>query len=169
MHETGVAPKGYGNSERYIEEQFPLRDQLRKWFFEPLSQLGGDQAFIAMILSLLLIEKWLRVSRGHGEQTFSENSPPIRDFAAAFDIDQNLAYRFWSDWRNGLLHRGMPKTEQFGGYTMSNDYGFAVVSDGNFVKVNPWRFRDRVLEIVGSDRNLWKDAQAPLAKEFRLV
>ncbi len=168
MHETGIAPKGYGSGERYIEEQFPLKDQLIKWFFQPLGELKGHQAFVAMILSLLLVEKWLRVSMGHGEQSFSENSPPIRDFAAVFGIDPDLAYRFWSDWRNGLLHRGMPKTEQFDGYMISGDYGFAVALDGKVVKVNPWRFRDRVLEIVGADRGVWKDAEAPLAKEFKL-
>ena len=167
--ETGKAPPSSRPKETIVEEQFPLREQLGRWFFGPLSELSGHQAFIAMILAIILLEKWLRVSRGYGDEQFSEGSKPIRELAELYGVTPDVAYRFWQDWRNGLLHRAMPQTEHFEGYSMSADYPEALRAEGTHIYVNPWRFRDRVIDLLAKDRDLWRDSQAPLAKEFKVV
>ncbi len=167
--QTGIAPPDSARGTEIVEHSTPLRDQLERWYFEPLREMRGAQAFPAMILAIILIEKWLRVSQGYGDGEFSQGSKPIRELARLLEVEPDAAYWFWQDWRNGLLHRAMPKAEHFDGYTMSGDYKRIIEVDGNHIRVNPWLFRDRVLEVVSKDRSLWKDQECPLAKEFKVI
>ena len=166
--ETGICPPGFSDVSPRFEVQTTLREQTTKWFLDPLSKLTSDEAFIAMIISIVLLEKWLRVSREHGEETFSETSKAIRDFAGVFNLQPRDAFYFWQDWRNGLLHRGMPKFDWIDGYFMSSKYPEAVAVENKVVRVNPWLFRDKVLELVRTDRKMWSDPMCPLAKVIRV-
>jgi len=73
-------------------------------------------------------------------------------------------FRFWQDWRNGILHRAMPNVVHFSGYIMSGKFGRALEVDEPRLKINPWKFRDVVLAKVEKDRALWRDPRNPLAK-----
>jgi hypothetical protein len=167
--QTGIAPPGSVRGTEMVEHATPLRDQLERWYFKPLREMKGAQAFPAMILAIILIEKWLRVSQGYGDGEFCQGSKPVRELARLLEVEPDAAYWFWQDWRNGLLHRAMPKAGHFDGYTMSADYKRIIEVDGKHIRVNPWLFRDRVLEVVSKDRDLWKDQECPLAKEFMVI
>ena len=60
-----------------------------------MRKLEGHDAFVAMILSLILVEKWLRVTRGFGDQDFSNGSKPIREFGDLFGVEPDMAFDFW--------------------------------------------------------------------------
>jgi hypothetical protein len=159
---TGVAPVGAGAQR---EAPIPQKEKVDQWFFEPLKNMKGHDAFIAMAITLLLYEKYLRVRERLGDgKIFTQGAKTFRIMAEDFGPNPDECFKFWQDWRNGILHRAMPGVEHFEGYIMSGEFPRPLEVDGRRLKINPWRLRDVVLAKVEKDRALWKDPSNPLAK-----
>ncbi len=65
---------------------------------------------------------------------------------------------FWSVFRIGLLHGGMPQVGKVK-FALKHEYSaypeFKTISDGTrYVCINPWKFADRVAQEFLSDENL---------------
>lgn len=168
---TGVAPQATNPANPKYSEDLargeriePLRARIDKWYFETLKKFDGHDAFISMIVSLVLYEKHLREVHTLSEESFTEGHKVFTTMSEDFRVSPLDCFRFWQDWRNGLLHRAMPKVQYYSSYTMSGDYKRALDIVDGAVILNPWRFRDRVIEIVKKNRDMWKNDDCPLAK-----
>jgi hypothetical protein len=161
--ETGRCPPGMGGSS---ESSHLQREKIDKWFLDPLRDMKGDHAFVAMMVCVALYEKYLRVAKGIGDEAkFSKGSKAFRIMEEDFDFPAADCYRFWQDWRNGLLHRAMPNVAEFEGYVLKGgEYSKALQVDGKRLKIDPWKFRDIVARLVSKERGMWKDPKNPLAK-----
>jgi len=113
--------------------------------------MDGDQAFIAMSICFLLYEKYLRrtgkLKRG---EKFSEGSKVFNQIGSDMAISSYFAFLIWRDWRNGLLHAGMPLTRAGLEWELDGKTEKIVAQDGKKVILNPWLFRDRIVTKVAS-------------------
>ena len=149
------------------ESSHVQKEKVDQWYFEPLRKMRGDQAFVAMTISIILYEKYLRTSKklGGGKIFRTQNAKAFKIMSEDFGFPAADCFRFWQDWRNGLMHRAMPTIGHFAGYTLSGErYPRALQIDGKTLKIDPWKFRDVVLSLVEKDRVMWKDPKNPLAK-----
>jgi hypothetical protein len=163
--QTGKCPPGsFGTNESHHVQN----EKIEKWFLGPLrsmSKMKGDQAFIAMMVCLVLYEKYLRVAKEIGDEKFCQGSKAFRIMSEDFDFPPDDCYRFWQDWRNGLLHRAMPSIGHYDGYVLSGDkYPKPLQIDGKRLKIDPWKFCAIVIRLVDRERTMWKDPKNPLAK-----
>lgn len=120
-----------------------------------------------MEICFLLYEKFLRKTVGIEDATFSDTHPVFNHVGSHFRVSRELAYEFWSHWRNGLLHRAMPAAAEKRTYWMTGKQDEPILVSGDHVSINPWRIRDIVIELVQANRKIWTDADFPLAKELK--
>lgn len=145
------------------------KELIEQWYLEPLEKMGGHQAFVCMAICFLLYEKYLRAVLGLDENyKFSKGSKVFGVVGSDFGVSASLAYSMWSDWRNGLLHRGMPNDGGDYVWMMTSKQKEICVQKGNEVWINPWRLRDCVVGKL-RQKKVWRDAKSPLMREFRII
>ncbi|MEK7951778.1 hypothetical protein [Luteolibacter soli] len=174
---TGHYPQGSFSTVQQdtarFEVQKPRREMVEDWFCGPLSEMSKDRhsAFVVMMVSIALYEKYLRYSTAMKEgDKFSDSAKAFELMASEFGIKKEDCFGFWQDWRNGLLHKAMPKIERFpGGYEMSGDFERALHVKGDKLEINPWKFRDVVVEKIRSNGKMWNDEESPLAKIVKIT
>jgi hypothetical protein len=140
------------------------QDRAKMWILDPLSDFADHEAFPAMIVSIILFEKYARVHKGH-HGGFTVNSKGIAILAATFGLTNQEAFWFWGDWRNGLLHRCMPRLKYCPDYMITGQ-GAGVRFDNGKLFVNPWEFRSEILKLVNSEPKFWTDPQYALPEEY---
>ena len=146
------------------------KELIEQWYLEPLERMGGHQAFVCMAICFLLYEKYLRSVHGiPPEEKFSEGAKVFRFIGEDFGVSESLAYRLWSDWRNGLLHRGMPKANGDFVWILTGKQEEIVAEKGHEVWVNPWMLRDRIVGKLRQKKEIWRDSDSPLMREFRII
>lgn len=151
-----------------MNEQEAL-DKFKLWYVEPVEKLkelsDGAGGFVAFIVGLTLYERLIYSKlKLIGHKTSSE------DFDEAMNEDLKLTdYQrkvFWDMFRNGLLHKAMPKLGKTGyrfhdcftGYPQFvNEKGYELIH------INPWKFTDRVLNEFSENPKL-----ILIAKEYPL-
>jgi hypothetical protein len=143
------------------------KDLISRYYLIPLKEMNGDQAFIAMSICFLLYEKYLRrtgkLKRG---EHFSEGSKVFNQIGSDLDTSKHFAFLIWRDWRNGLLHAGMPFTRAGLEWELDGKTDKVVAQDGKKVILNPWLFRDKIVNKVASKKEIWVDLEAPLMMEY---
>jgi hypothetical protein len=131
----------------------------QRWFARPFKVLEekldhGDGGFIVLATSCFLYERYAKaILKEHGAMGNTDGIyARLQD---DFDVDADTAKLFWEIIRNGFLHFGMPKLFEGGkpiadGWQTSNyDVPMEIDrSSGVVLKVNPWRFGSRVVELV---------------------
>jgi hypothetical protein len=171
---TGQAPpiatsKPAAATPVVTESGTPRRELIEQWYLDPLEKMCGHQAFICLAICFLLYEKYLRVVYGlPADYKFSEGAEIFRPIGKDFGVSEQMAYRLWSDWRNGLLHRGMPKANGDYVWMLTGDQKEIVVEKGKEVWINPWLLRDRIVENLRGKKEIWRDAESPLMREFKI-
>jgi hypothetical protein len=141
-------------------------ERAAKWILDPLAKMADHEAFPSMMISIILIEKWLRRCKGH-RGLFSNTSIGVTVLAAEFAIAPDEAFWFWQDWRNGLLHQCMPKLKWCSGYEISGS-GPALAFTGKRLFLNPWAFRAKVIALVNAEANFWNDPEYALPDIFEV-
>jgi hypothetical protein len=164
---TGQAPTD--RREEYTQTAKSNWELVEQYYIEPLSKMGGHEAFICLINCFALYEKYLRKTQDIPlEETFSEGHRVFHTIGKELGISETVAYLFWSHWRNGLLHHAMPKSSQsYTTWLTSVRQPSPITIDGNHISINPWSFRDFVLEKLASSKKIWKEEDFPLLTEIR--
>jgi hypothetical protein len=148
----------------YTSEQLFYR-----WYVEPLEAVKSlpeaKGGFVALAVSCFLYERYaIAVIKSFGAKATKENK--IKQLATDFNVDEKIAGYFWDVIRNGLLHAGMPKQKQNDDKLLPRwafrqnflhpiellDYEGELI-----LKVQPFLFADRVLELWQENLELLKD------------
>ena len=144
-------------------------DKFNKWFFEPLSKCDAHGSFIILLVCLPLYEKYLRNKDFIGEsENFTEGHKVFRSIGKDIVVPEKVAFSFWQIFRNGLCHRGMPKQIDLIRYELVRNSDFIANYDDKqkVLKVNAFKFRDLVLNLIRADINIFKDTDYPFAEEY---
>lgn len=133
-----------------------------RWFVRPLGKLqsipNGDGGFIALATCCFLYERYA-IAIIKKSEVKADKSSLITQFAEDFSTSEETAKAFWSVIRDGILHQGLPKQSEHGkrklpGYILHHSFINPVeLADWGgepILKIQPWRFMHRVIE-------LWQD------------
>jgi hypothetical protein len=174
---TGVCPPEFfstGGSQWSSPDAAPApaskKELIEVWFIEPLRRMDGHQAFVCLSVCLFLYEKYLKKTGQIGkDEKFSEGHKVFKQMGKDLGISADDAYEFWSCWRNGLAHQGMPKISDKYHWGMTGEQKELVIIDGDTFTINPWLIRDKILNKVENKKEIWNDEFAPLMKVFRIT
>jgi hypothetical protein len=167
---TGKAPPEAVVGFVVKPKEHPLREKVAMWYFKPLHDMKGHEAFICLAICFSLYEKYLRQTGAMPkEQEFSHDHKVFRLVAEQINTDPNTAYLIWNSWRNGLLHRAMPNEKDDVKWFLDGNLNVPVVIEGANITINPWRLRDRILDVVEAERDIWNDSEAPLMNVYEVT
>jgi hypothetical protein len=155
-------------NSRLIEKSVSRAELIDTWYLEPLKKMSGSQAFICLSVCLFLYEKYLRKTQKiEMDCKFSKGHKVFRCIGVDFGISADDSFEFWSCWRNGLAHQGMPKKSQLYNWAMTRDQEKPIVITEDTLSVNPWKLRDVILDIISNHPQIWRDELAPLMQVFK--
>ena len=156
--------KGSGGSSTMPD----ARELFRRWYIAPLRRLeelpNGDGGFVVLATACFLYERYAKAFlKAAGDSGTTDNL--IARLSADFGIPDDAARAFWNVIRDGFLHQGMPliKNQQgnlVDGWRTCATHEHAIELDGKILKVEPWRFRDRVLDLFDSRPDLIEHNQS---------
>jgi hypothetical protein len=154
----------------YTEVNKSLQDKVEQWYLKPLERMSKHDAFVCLSICFLLYEKYLRATKKIGaDEAFSQGHSVFKKIGKTFNMPADDAFYFWNYWRNGLLHRAMPKEGKSRTYCMTPHQEKSVVVTGDSFSLNPWLFRDEIVKLIRANRAIWKDEDFPFAREFKLA
>jgi hypothetical protein len=144
---------------------------VEQYYIEPLRRMKGHEAFVCLTACFPLYEKYLRrIEDIPPEEKFAEGHRVFRVIGKHFGISEKVAYEFWTHWRNGLLHRGMPGASlSYTTWLTPFEQGSPVVVSDMHISINPWSFRNFVLNLLDGAKKIWKDNDFPLLQEIRKI
>ena len=140
-------------------------ERFRRWFVDPVEKLktlpNGDGAFAALSIGFLLCERYYRIV-ANTQEVVKDNKFKK---AAAKDLNVNATFfqRFWSAYRNGLMHQGTPKVHEEDGIKYKwriddkyHEYPTYFDKGGfRYVCLNPWKFTDfMIAKFLGNPSRL---------------
>ena len=147
-----------------------FREKIAKWYFKPLRAMKGDDAFVCLAVCFLLYEKYLRLTSAMPEkENFIQDHKVFGLVGEQINTDPDTAFLIWNSWRNGLLHRAMPKEKEEVQWALDGNLNVPVKVEGSTITLNPWMLRDRILKVVEAKRGIWKDAEAPLMNVYEVA
>ncbi len=130
-------------------------ERLRLWFKSPVSKLSGDDAFVVLMVSMSLFERFVKASLK--EQNLKATPEKFRQEAAhILNLDSNLFNKFWGMYRDGMQHYLQPKTFTSGDIKYSWEISsrhsklpeFRIDSPTHHtVIVNPWEWFSLVFDL----------------------
>lgn len=129
-------------------------DRFKLWYVEPLRALeampSGQGGFVALATACFLYERYAAaVLRSQGRK--ADKAAKVGQLCKDFGVDQATAEAFWNIIRDGILHQGMPlQRKDLPQWAFHHTYPvMALDSAGGvrFLKVQPWKFMHRVLEL----------------------
>lgn len=174
---TGIVPPGalssaghQSTSRDVATISLSKKELVDIWFLGPLRRMNGDQAFICLSVCLFLYEKYLKKTGHIGEgEKFSQGHKVFNQMGSDLGIGVDDAYEFWTCWRNGLAHQGMPKISEKYYWGMTGGQSKMVAIQDNSFTINPWLIRDKILNKVEQKKEIWNDEFAPLMKVFHIT
>lgn len=167
MKTTPTSGSNFQPEDEEIKES--KTEKIEKWFFKPLENFREHEGFIILMVCIPLYEKYLRMKGFIKEdENFSEGHEVFKQIGKDLGLSSQFAYNFWQKFRNGLCHRGMPKCDGIK-YEMVRDSEKIASFDNHksLLRINPFKFRDKIKELVMANINVFKDMQYPLASEYR--
>jgi hypothetical protein len=164
---TGIGPNA--TAPQYFATPKNNWELVEQYYLKPLCAMSGHQAFVCLTICFPLYEKLLRKTLSiNDEEKFSKDHKVFKEMGTHWDISTDVAFEFWQHWRNGLLHRAMPKTGD--GYRSwlapNGDKALTVDKDGH-LSIQPWLFRDQIVALLEKSKGIWKDSDFPLLQEIR--
>jgi hypothetical protein len=146
------------HSPQYPIETDPLT-LFRRWYSVPLRELeklpNGDGGFVVLATSCFLYERYAKAALD-STGTRATDEAMIGQLAADLQSDVDTATQFWDLIRNGFLHQAMPKQKVFGkaaptrwetNGVFTAPFRIATDTSGSVLQIQPWLFRDRVLDL----------------------
>jgi len=127
------------------------------WFAEPLRALekmpSGQGGFVALATACSLYERYAKASLS--KRGMAADRPNlIGQLGIDFSVDGATADAFWAVIRDGILHQAMPvqkkRSAPLPRWAFHHNYPVMSLEEINgeqFLKVQPWKFMDRVLEL----------------------
>lgn len=173
---TGQYHPGFGEfggntgSPCSSETGLSKKERIHQWFLEPLMAMDEHQAFICLMACFPLWEKFLRATGEIGEGAkFSEGQPVFKFLGTKWGTSQQIAYQIWQNFRNGLLHQAMVKTDSDYDFflTAGKEQRGIVTVEGKSVIINPWSFRDQIVTLIGDNKQIWDDREFSFMKVYR--
>jgi hypothetical protein len=153
--------------------------RFRMWYSDPLDFFQHkkplapkerhdrfDGAFLAMSLGLFLFERYYRIKSGTHDVEPDPNTTD-KDWPSEFrkcassdlNIDLEFLTAFWTVFRNGVQHQGMPKRVQQGYkgkkvwhlWDISSDYTNLpqvhwISATEMVICINPWKFAELMIQ-----------------------
>jgi hypothetical protein len=160
---TGQMPSGYSSGGGSHSTGVSKKERIEKWYLEPLERMSGHEAFVCLCVVFLLYEKYLRRTEQIDEnERFTKGHKVFKLVGSDLGVDQDTAFELWANWRNGLLHRAMPLSNDSITWALSGTPKVAVSRSGNQLTLNPWIIRDIVVNKVRQKKHIWQDTAAPL-------
>lgn len=120
---------------------------------------------------LPLYERYIVAKLKHeGADTSDENQRA--EISADLNLDDRQRAVFWATFRVGLCHQAMPQDGRTK-WVVSSEYGalpeFAEENGTDYVKLDPWKFAERVLQKYENEPHLITVSESfPLASIFRM-
>lgn len=136
------------------------RTNFAKWFKGPILKLQRDSetGFILVMISLALLERYLRQKSGLGEgRVNAKFLNELTDLFPMLKSDPLLAQKFWSVSRNGLMHQATFRSVWGGNkVTMGLHENAPMIEhqkDGHddIFMISPKEFSRRVLQTIEDD------------------
>jgi hypothetical protein len=143
-------------------------DHFKMWYVEPLRALEampmGQGGFIALATACFLYERYaVAVLNAQGKK--ADRSGKLSQLVNDFNVDDATAKAFWDVIRDGLLHQGMPMQQKQGKilprWAFHHSYPLVALENINgeiWLKVQPWKFMDRVLSLWDSNFDLLRQS-----------
>lgn len=135
-------------------------ERFEGWFAQPIAKLrevpDGDGAWVALSVALFLCERYYRTVTNTQED--SRDSDRFKQEAASdLGITPAKFPIFWSVYRNGIQHQGMPRKylDRATGITYYAEIHESYYEIPSFVpydsatwavRISPWRFADLIVE-----------------------
>lgn len=138
--------------------------RIEKWYIQPLLRLDGDQGLLVLMALFPLYEKHLRMCFEFNDK-FTEGSRIFLTIGKHLELSQSDAYVFWTNMRNGLLHRAIPKIEDNFRYGV-RDTGKPVELLDKCFWINPFELRDRIIKEIRPHLQKWRYDDMPIPKTF---
>jgi hypothetical protein len=162
MGETGMFKIGGKHQNRTS-----IKDRIKAWYINPLLKMKKDDCFICLSICFLLYEKYL--TSKYGNDNFSDGQECFKEMGRTFKISSDESYEFWQTFRNGLLHRAMPKLNGKVLYKLVSDQVDPIKRTGIHVSVNPWKIRDIITELLLKKQalDMWRDDDYPLLFDYK--
>jgi hypothetical protein len=154
-----------------------LRQNYVRWFQDVVRTMysQGDSGFAILMISIPLLERYLRQKSGTYESLRLE-SPFYAELSRVFpSLSSELhAKEFWHVFRNGLLHqatlsRATARGVQMPAGVLSADAPAVGLDQAGTYLVNPRKFADRVFEVIDGDFAVFEatgSANHPLPQIF---
>ena len=163
-------------------------EKFEKWFAAPISEIeasSADSAFIVLGISCSMFERFVKSRMklekdelGIRQMTKEQKSAFFYKFAPQVlgMTDPTLFSNFWEMYRVGIAHFFMPQVVDWNGkkwsHCISVEKGFADLPEyfhdpyfGDVIRINPWRWTERVVNLWRSRPDLLDVLQAfPLAE-----
>jgi len=143
-------------------------DRFKLWYVEPLHTLyemsGGQGGFIALATSCFLYERHAIAVLQRREVKAGRPSI-LQQLSADFGVEYKTAEAFWDVVRDGLLHQAMPIGKKFGkplprfaSHHVYPTLSLETIEGVRWLKVQPWKFMDRVLELWDQNFELLRES-----------
>jgi len=146
------------------------RAYFEKWFKQPLLNLqkDSDAGFVIVMISLALLERYLREKSGDHEnpQLSLKFRVELSKIFPALTTD-DLAREFWEVCRHGLMHQTTFKLKSklgdvnVGVYESANEIEVTCTSAGNVFMISPTRFSSKVIQVIESDFPTFEGRNSP--------
>jgi hypothetical protein len=149
-----------------------IEEKIKRLFLQPFEKLNAyDDGYLILILSMALYEKWLRVKTHEyrirtGKSPYSgfpKGDPAYEHIAKHFSITEDEAYEFWQMFRNGLLHRALPRKTDGFSYEL-NTSGTPIRKEGKCFYLDILAIKKVLLPLI-QDPCVWQDDQYALLPE----
>ena len=146
-------------------EGLPKLYQVENWFYKPIEEQGPNRAFTILFLIIPVYERYLRHACNYEGSSFGIDSPPIAKIGADLGIDKAPAREFWDSIRNGLLHRGAPKST--GTRYILKDKGAPVSKEADgTLSVNAYALRSVLMPMFRENPDFWDNLAYPVPDEI---
>ena len=145
-------------------ETDPLK-LFERWYSTPLTELekiaNGDGAFVAFSTALALYERFARSAIDAAGQK-ADAAAVYKRLAMDFNVTEAEAAEFWEIMRHGVQHQAMPMQKQknkpltpwlFSG-AFRQPIEFGTKAGQRILQVQPWLFRDKVIDLYRNNPNL---------------
>lgn len=149
--------------------QHSMRTMLDKWYLIPVGNMEKDEAFVCLCCCFPIYEKFLRASGRMKEKAkFNETHKVFDYLGKEWGCSRRAAFKVWTNWRNGLLHKAMVRRDADYTFFLSGAAEFvrAVTEKGTEIIVNPWKLRDCLFNSISDQREMWKDDQYPFMRIY---
>ena len=137
---------------------------IRRCFIKPLREMNQDnQTFILLIAVFAFYEAHIRHKCKITERNLRDDSPFFDEMAIHFGLSREAAQRFWRTHRHGLAHSCFAYTRINDDqppirYVWNRNHDDAILAIPDGFHVNPFKFRDVVVDIVEREISVWDKA-----------